>query len=297
MTPQMLPQTEMLRDESEGLDLRPDTEVLRLLLDAQKAALNGLDACLPDISKGAALMAETIRAGGRLYYAAAGSSGLMGLADGAEIPGTFGLSPDSIAICMAGGIPTGAEMPGHTEDDTRTAEIAAADLRPTDTVIAISASGTTPYPLTFAGIAKSRGAKTICIANNADAPLFEHADCAICLNTPPEVIAGSTRLGAATAQKAALNMLSTLMGVRLGHVHDGMMVNVVADNAKLRQRAEGIIRNITGATPQHAADALDRAEGNLKLAVLLAAGAATPAQASELLAASDGHLRPALNQI
>ncbi|MGV6847251.1 MAG: N-acetylmuramic acid 6-phosphate etherase [Marinibacterium sp.] len=297
MTPHMLPQTEMLRDESTGLDLRPDVEVLGHLLNAQKDALAGLDACLDDLSAGAALMVETIRSGGRLYYAAAGSSGLMGLADGAELPGTFGLPPASIVICMAGGIPTGADMPGHTEDDAEAAVAAAADLQPADTVIAISASGTTPYPLTFAQAAKAVGAHTICIANNPGATLFRHADCAICLNTPPEVIAGSTRLGAATAQKAALNMLSTLMGIRLGHVHDGMMVNVVADNAKLRQRAEGIIQNITDASPDQAASALKQADGNLKLGVLLAAGAATPAEAERLLIRTGGHLRPALDQI
>lgn len=297
MTPDKLPQTEMLRAEAKGLDLRPDAEILHHLLTAQSSALVGLEACLDALSVGAALMADTIRKGGRLYYVAAGSSGLMALADGAELSGTFGLSSESITICMAGGIPTGAVMPGHTEDDAEAAVAASADVRPADTVIAISASGTTPYPLTFARSAKAAGANTICIANNPDAPLFEYADCAISLNTPPEVIAGSTRMGAATAQKVALNMLSTLMGLRLGHVHDGMMVNVIADNSKLRERAESIIRNITGASPQKAANALDRADGNLKMAIMMAAGAASPAQAEQLLTRSGGHLRPALNQI
>ncbi len=293
----MLPQTEMLQDSANGLDLRPDAEILSCLLDAQRAALSGLDACMADISQGAALMADTIRKGGRLFYAAAGSSGLMGLADGAELPGTFGLSSDSIVICMAGGIPTGADMPGHTEDDADAALALAAGLGSTDTVLAISASGTTPYPLALARAARASGASTVCMANNAGAPLFDYADCAICLNTPPEVIAGSTRLGAGTAQKVALNMMSTLMGIRLGHVHDGMMVNVIADNQKLRQRALGIITNITGVAEPTARTALEQAGGNLKMAVLLAAGVPSSAQARDLLTQSEGHLRPVLDQL
>ena len=297
MSPQMLPQTEMLRDEAEGLDLRPDPDILVRLLDAQKAALNGLDNCIEDLSSGAAILAETIRNNGRIYYVAAGSSGLMGLADGAELPGTYGLSPESIAICMAGGVPTGAEMPGHTEDDAETARTATAKIKPGDSVIAISASGSTPYPVGFVQHARAAGARIICIANNKDALLFEHADCAIFLDTPPEMIAGSTRMGAATAQKVALNMMSTLMGIRLGHVHDGMMVNVIADNRKLRQRAEGIVQNITGASDRAASEALDQASGNLKQAVLLAAGATDLTQAKRLLDSAGGHLRPALAQI
>lgn len=293
----MLPQTEILRDEAVGLDLRPDPEILESLLDAQKAALDSVGGCLPAIAQGASILADTVRQGGRIYYAAAGSSGLMGLADGAELPGTFGLPQSAIAICMAGGIPTGAEMPGHTEDDTEAASIASAQLTSTDAVIAISASGSTPYPVQFSKAARQAGAKTVCIANNQNAQLFEFADCSIFLNTPPEIIAGSTRMGAATAQKAVLNMMSTLMGIRLGHVHDGMMVNVVADNQKLRRRAEGIIRKIVGVSEDAASQALARSSGNLKQAILLAAGAATPEQAEALLAHCDGQLRPALQQL
>ncbi|WP_300071421.1 N-acetylmuramic acid 6-phosphate etherase [uncultured Ruegeria sp.] len=293
----MLPQTEMLGEGTKGLDLRSDADVLACLLDAQKAALSGLDGCLAGLSQGAALLSNAIKSGGRIHYAAAGSSGLMGLADGAELPGTYGLSPESISISMAGGIPTGAEMPGHTEDDVDAAKVASAGVRSGDAVIAISASGSTPFPLDFVRHARSAGAKTICIANNNDAPLFEHADCAIFLNTPPELIAGSTRMGAATAQKVALNMMSTLMGIRLGHVHDGMMVNVVADNRKLRQRAEGIIKKIAGVSDAEASLALHKAAGNLKPAILLAAGATTVTQADQMLAQSGGHLRPALEQL
>jgi N-acetylmuramic acid 6-phosphate etherase len=293
----MLPQTEMLRDEVEGLDLRPDVDILGYLLEAQKAALRGLDGCLDALSEGAAILTDTVHRGGRIYYAAAGSSGMMGLADGAELSGTFGLSPESMAICMAGGIPQGAAMPGHTEDDETAAQTAAANVQQGDAVIAISASGSTPYAVEFARHARVQGAKVIGIANNAEASLFDYVDCAVHLNTPPEPIAGSTRLGAATAQKVALNMMSTLMGIRLGHVHDGMMINVIADNHKLRQRAEGIVGKIAGVSAEQASAALTQASGNVKQAILLAAGADSPDRAEALLAQSDGHLRPALKQL
>lgn len=293
----MLPQTEMLRDGVDGLDLRSDADILSYLLEAQKAALGGLDHCLDALSIGAAILTRTVQRRGRIFYAAAGSSGLMGLADGAELSGTYGLSPTSIAICMAGGVPSGPAMPGHTEDDETAAQSDSAAVRSGDAVIAISASGTTPYALSFVRNARTNGAKIICIANNANAPLFDLADCAIHLDTPPEPIAGSTRMGAATAQKVALNMMSTLMGIRLGHVHDGMMVNVIADNHKLRQRAEGIVEKIAGVSEDQASTALTRASGNVKQAILLAAGADNPNHAEALLTKSDGHLRPALKHL
>jgi N-acetylmuramic acid 6-phosphate etherase len=119
-------------------------------------------------------------------------------------------------------------------------------------------------------------------------------DVAICLPTPPEVIAGSTRMGAGTAQKIALNMLSTMMAVRLGHVHDGFMVNVIADNRKLRRRARGIVEAITGVPAAEATAALDASHGSVKPAILLAAGAGDLAQANQMLTTHKGHLRPAL---
>ena len=217
-------------------------------------------------------MADTIRGGGRLHYIAAGSSGLMAAADAQELGGTFSIPPDQLCIHMAGGLPTGAEMPGGTEDDTEGLEDALAGLAPTDTVIAASASGSTPFTLTGAEIAKERGARVIAIANNPGTPLLALADHAILLETPPEVLSGSTRMGAGTAQKIALNMLSTLMALDLGHVHDGMMVNLRADNIKLRARAAGIVSSIAGVSASQARSALQDARGDVKTAVLVASG-------------------------
>ena len=291
----MLPQTETLRDEARGLDTRPGPEILALLLHGQQSALGAIQTCLPQIDAAAALVAQALQTGGDIHYAAAGSSALMGLADGVELPGTFGIAPERIHIHMAGGVPVTAAMPGHTEDDVHAAEKAARGIKNGDVVIALSASGTTPYPIAFTRIAAASGARIVAIANNAGTPLLAQADCAIHLPTPPEVIAGSTRLGAATAQKAVLNMISTLMAMRLGHVHDGMMVNLIADNEKLRQRALGIVERIVpGAAPRQA---LDLAGGHVKEAVLIAAGAVTREQASALLNRTGGHLRPALAEL
>ena len=286
--------TEQMHDAARGLDARPPVEIAQILLDGQIAALESLHGTTDAIARGGQIMADAIRSGAQLVYAAAGSSGLMALADACELAGTFGLDPAKTHILMAGGLPRDAAMPGDTEDDTAEADAAARVIGAGDAVIVVSASGRTPYALTVARIARDRGARVIAIANNPGAPLFEGADVAICLPTPPEVIAGSTRMGAGTAQKAALNMMSTVMGVSLGHVHDGMMVNLRADNGKLRDRAARMVSEIAGIPADAARAALATSGGRVKPAVLLAAGAETVNEADTLLKAADGQLRAAL---
>jgi N-acetylmuramic acid 6-phosphate etherase len=288
--------TEAIHDAAEGLDARPAAEIASILLDGQLAALQAVRGALPALAEGSAAMARALASGGSLHYAAAGSSGLMAAADAMELAGTFGIDPARVFIHMAGGLPQDATMPGGTEDDAGAGAAAAARVAPGDTVLVVAASGSTPFALGFAEAARARGATTVCIANNAGASLFAHADVAVCLPTPPEVIAGSTRMGAGTAQKAALNILSTLMGVALGHVHDGMMVNVRADNAKLRARAAGIVARIAGVADGDAAAALDAAGGEVKPAVLIALGMERPA-ALRVLAETGGNLRAALARI
>ena len=172
-----------------------------------------------------------------------------------------------------------------------------ADLDADDTVIAVSASGTTPYTVAAVDIAREKGATVIGIANNADAPLLRKAHHAILLPTPAEVLSGSTRMGAGTAQKIALNMLSTLMAVELGHIHDGLMVNLRADNIKLRARAAGIVAQIARVEMAAAEAALDAADGVVKPATLIAAGGISPAEAAELLTQTHGNLRAALKRL
>lgn len=287
------PVTEHLHDLAQGLDALPHDVIAGHLLSAQAEALAAVSHATTQIAQAGQVMADALAGGGRLIYAAAGSSGLMAMADACELAGTYGTDPAAVSILMAGGLPQDAAMPGGTEDDEDEATRAAGIITAEDAVIVLSASGTTPYALRIAEIAKARGASVIAIANNAGVPLFAHASVAICLPTPPELIAGSTRMGAGTAQKVALNMMSTIMGVALGHVHDGMMVNVRADNAKLMGRAAGMVARIAKVSEAEARKHLAATGGAVKPAILQAAGA-TPARAEELLHRTRGHIRAAL---
>lgn len=287
-------QTEHLHGDAVGLDALPLLDVAQLLAKAQRDALRVVSAAADALARGGALMSDTIRNGGTIHYAAAGSSGLMAMADACELAGTFGIDPSQVNIHMAGGVPQDAAMPGGTEDDVEEARQAANAITTKDVVILLSASGSTPYVLEIAALARTSGAATICIANNAAAPLLDLADVAVCLPTPPEVLAGSTRLGAGTAQKVALNTMSTVMGVALGHVHDGMMVNARADNAKLRARAAGMVAMIAQVDDAKAHWCLDQTNGDVKSAIMLASGATDTNDAIARLARATGILRLAL---
>ena len=291
--------TEALHRSAEGLDIQPPHVVLSALADAQIEAAGAVRNSVPQIAAAAHLIADKLASGGRLIYAAAGSSGLMALADALELPGTYGIARDRIVILIAGGDEALHNLAGGPEDDTAEAEKAVADAGagPADCVIAISASGSTPYAVRALEVAKANGASTIAIANNKNAPLFNKADVAVLIETPPEVIAGSTRMGAGTAQKIALNMMSTLAAVHLGHVHDGYMINLTADNKKLRDRASRIVSAITGRGKDEAEALLERGGGQVKTAILLAAGAASADAARRLLDGTGQKLRPALSAI
>lgn len=288
--------TEAIHENAAGLDMQPPATVLRILADAQIEAAGSVLVALPAIAEAAALAAERLAGGGRIVYVGAGSSGLMAMADALELPGTYGIPLDRIVMLIAGGTQALVDLAGSPEDDGVEAarQIAAHEVSPADVVIAISASGSTPYAVGALEEARRRGAATIGIANNAGRPLVTLADVGIVLETPPEIIAGSTRMGAGTAQKIALNMLSTLAAIHLGHVHDGYMVNLLADNAKLRDRAARIVAAIAGGTRDAAAAWLEQTGGSVKPATLLAAGAKSVDDANRILARTGQKLRPAL---
>lgn len=288
--------TERLNPSSIGLDMLEADEILRRLLAGQIDAVRAVEASLSQISEGAELMADALRGGGRLVYAGAGSSSLMANADGMELAGTYGVDPQDVLLHMAGGIPTQADMPGDTEDSEAEGAAAGASTTARDVVIAVTASGRTPYALAFARAARANGSKIIAIANNRGAAIFALADVAICLPTPPEVIAGSTRMGAGSAQKVALNLMSTLMGIKLGQVHDGMMIGVVADNDKLRARAAGMVATIAGVDEKTAMTCLRAAGGAVKPAVLISCGASL-GEAQVILTETQGNLRAALARL
>ncbi len=295
----MTQRTETRDQRAVGIDIRQPIDALEMLLDGQIEAVKSVRSSLPHIEKLAEAAAETIEQGGRLFYAAAGSSGLMALADALEIPGTFGIPMTRIVILFAGGIDALKDMVGGVEDDVDQAklDVLAHKITSQDLLIALSASGTTPYALSALRTAKEAGARTAGIANNAGSALLNEADLPVLLATPPEVLAGSTRMGAGSAQKVALNMMSTLMAMKLGHVHDGYMVNVRADNAKLVRRSQTIVADIANCSMEDAGRYLDLAGGAVKSAVLLARGARDRLQAENLLERTGQRLRPALSEL
>ena len=291
--------TEALHRNAEGLDIQAPDAILSYLANAQIEAAKAVRGAIPAIAQAAEIIASRLNGGGKLAYAAAGSSGLMALADALELPGTFGIQRERIAILIAGGDAAFKTLAGGPEDDIdeASAAIANAGIGKGDCLIAISASGSTPYAVMALEEARRLGAATIAIANNKGTPLLRLADVAILLETPPELIAGSTRMGAGTAQKIALNMLSTLAAIHLGHVHDGYMVNLTADNIKLRDRAARIVAAISGRDRQDAARLLEKSGGVVKTAILLAAGAANADAAEKILEGTGQKLRPALSAI
>jgi N-acetylmuramic acid 6-phosphate etherase len=293
------PRTEEASERYRGIDTWSSEEVLSAIASAQRDAIEAVAAVVPALAAAGEAVAERLLRGGRFAYAGAGSSGLMAQVDAVELPGTYGIPAERVPVLLAGGPDALVVIPNGAEDDEASAESAvdALGLGPDDALIAIAASGRTPFPLAALRRARLRGALTLGMASNAGTPLLNEADHALLLATPPEVIAGSTRMNAGTAQKCALNMLSTLVGIRLGHVYDGLMVNVAADNAKLRQRALGIVARASGAERDAAASLLERASGNIKAAILLGKGAASLSEAEELLESRGGNVRAALGAL
>lgn len=291
--------TEARHEQAEGLDERPAVDVLKVLSAAQQQAAAAVDSALEDIAEAAKLATEALRTGGRLVYVGAGSSGLMGMADALELPGTYGIARDRIVILLAGGAASLEDLAGGYEDDEQLAvsDAERAGIGKGDCVICVTASGTTPYAIAIADYAREHEAKVVALANNPGAPLFAYADISVLLQTPPEVVSGSTRMGAGTAQKIAFNMLSTLVGIQLGHVHDGYMVNLKADNIKLKDRAARIVSGISGVGFDEAERLLEQSEGSVKAAVLISAGATDKAAAEAALNNSGQSLRRALKNL
>ena len=287
--------TETIDPRYRGLDTWNDAEILAAFLEGQTRAMGAVGLALPAIAAAARAIAERIEPNGRLVYAGAGSSGRQAALDGMELGSTFSWPAERIAFALAEGTSLNPGVKGSDEDDAPLAKRTMRDLKlgPADCVIAIAASGTTPFTLAAAETAKAMGALVIAIANNAGTPLFRLADHTILIETGAEVISGSTRMNAGTAQKATLGLLSSLLMTRLGHVHDGLMVSMRADCAKLEARAARIVAAIAGCTPEVAAAALAAAGNRIKPAVLVARGQ-TVEKATQILTQSGGSLRVAL---
>lgn len=278
----------------EGFDAWDNDRILTTLLAGQRRALDAVEKAIPSIAQAADAVAARLAAGGRLIYAGAGTSIRIAVQDGTELPATFGLNEERISYLIAGGRAAMFDTLAEAEDDAAQGEKDAAICSSRDALIAVAASGRTPYTIAVASAAKKAGCLVVAVVNNPSSRLAAASDIELLLDSGPEVITGSTRMGAGTAQKAALNLLSTLVNTRLGAVHDGLMVNVEAGNRKLVARAANIASAISHATIDEATQALRQSGGEVKPAVLLLMGAPDIAAAQKILSESGGNLRLAL---
>lgn len=277
------------------LDSWDSQTALAAIWESQLGALASIRPALPALAQVVEAALPGLRAGGRLVYAGAGTSIRIAVQDGTELGPTFNW-PDTRTLYLIAGGP-GALMHSveGAEDDTDAAraQVAQAALNAQDTVIGLAASGRTPFTIAALEAAQAAGALTVGIACNPDTALLQVARYGILLETGAEVVAGSTRMKAGTAQKVVLNMLSTQIMVRLGHVHDGLMVDMRPQNVKLRGRARDMVARIADVSPDAADAALAQTDWRIKPAVLVAKGD-TPAQAHAALQQAGGVLRRAL---
>jgi N-acetylmuramic acid 6-phosphate etherase len=287
--------TEGVDEAFAGIDGWPASRILAGLLDHQAEAIEAVRRALPDLEAAVEDAAPRLAAGGRLIYVGAGTSGRLGTQDGAELTPTFSWPRERCVFLMAGGDAAFTQSIEGAEDDAGAgaARMMALSPGPNDVAIAVAASGTTPFAIAAARAARSAGALAIGIACNRNAPLFAACDRPVLLATGPEAIAGSTRLKAGTAQKAALNLLSTTLMIRLGRVYRGLMVEMQARNEKLRGRALRMLMRIGDCGEDVARAALDATRGDLKCAILVVLDGVDPATAAARLDAAGGRVRAA----
>jgi N-acetylmuramic acid 6-phosphate etherase len=266
-----------LSDNAHGpgeYDLRSTAELVDLMNRQDTTVPAVVRSAAPAIERAVDAVVERLRDGGRLVYVGAGSSGRLAELDAFECVATFGVDEGEVVALVAGGLGASPLAAAAVEDDrdAGAADLASASPTTADVVIGVSASGRTPYVMGAIEAARAAGALTIVLVCVRDSELAELADQAIEVAVGPELLSGSTRLKAGTAQKIALNALSSLLMIRLGKVYAGLMVDVRATNEKLLQRAERILHRLTGCDGSDARDALKLAGGNLKIAALVLKG-------------------------
>lgn len=288
--------TETPSTQHPQLDLYPVEDLVAALVDDQAQALQAVKAASASISAAVEAMTPRIAAGGRLIYVGAGTSGRLGILDSVELFPTFSWPHERAVALLAGGLGAMFEAVEGAEDDLNKG---AADLRLlypnyNDVVLLVAASGTTPYVLGAMQSARTVGALRIGIANNAGTPLLAGADIGIWLDTGPEVISGSTRLKAGTAQKIVLNTLSSALMVRLHKVYGNLMVDMQATNVKLVERAVSLTMRVCGADADTARSALEACQYQIKTAILMLLKKHAAAEAQAMLDQHAGNLRAAL---
>ncbi|MDT0463586.1 N-acetylmuramic acid 6-phosphate etherase [Streptomyces gibsoniae] len=290
--------TEAFRPELAEIDRLPTLAIARIMNGEDATVPAAVAARLPQIATAIDAVAERMARGGRLVYAGAGTAGRLGVLDASECPPTFNTDPSQVVGLIAGGPGAMVTSVEGAEDSRELAAqgLDALGLTARDTVVGVSASGRTPYALGAVEHARAAGALTVGLSCNADSPLAAAADHGIEIVVGPELLTGSTRLKAGTAQKLVLNMISTITMIRLGKTYGNLMVDVRASNDKLRARSRRIVALATGADDKEIEEALAATDGEVKNAILTILGAVDGTTAARLLAESDGRLRTALEK-
>lgn len=288
--------TEAFRPDLAGIDRLPTLEIARVMNAEDATVPSAVAGQLEAVAAAVDAIAERMARGGRLVYAGAGTAGRLGVLDASECPPTFNTDPAQVVGLIAGG-PTALVTSVEGAEDS--AELAAGDLAALgltadDSVVGVSASGRTPYAIGAVEFARTRGALTVGLSCNAGSALAAAAEHGIEVVVGPELITGSTRLKAGTAQKLVLNLISTVTMIRLGKTYGNLMVDVRASNEKLRARSRRIVALATGASDAEIEAALTATDGEVKNAILVILGAVDGPTAAALLDASRGHLREAL---
>jgi len=284
--------TEAISAETHDLDTLSTDALVALLAREQRTALSALETAVPSLARAVDAIVERLRKGGTLHYAGAGSSGRLGMLDAAECPPTFGTPPSLVRAHIAGGAEALSRAVEGAEDDAAAGEAEARrGVQASDAVVGISASGGAPWVVAWIRTAREIGALTIALTSDASSALAAAAEMPIFMETGAEPIAGSTRLIAGTAQKLALNAISTATMVRLGKVYDNLMVDVVATNEKLHRRALRLVCLLADVDQSAAAALLESAGGSVKIAVVMSRRGLDAAAARALLDRQGDFLR------
>ena len=289
--------TESPNVASQGLDTKSALEIARIINQEDSKVAAAVKKALPEIAIVIDTVARSLRDGGRLIYVGAGSSGRISSLDASECPPTFSTAPAQVQYIMAGGPKALASASDVNEDSPEIGQRDIARRRPTrkDIIVGVSASGRTPYVVGAVEYARARGAKTACITCNEGTPLAEVSDTTIIAEVGPEVLSGSTRMKASTAQKMILNMITTGAMTRLGYVYDNLMVNVHMKNAKLVERGIRVLMNVCGIDRETAIRTIKSAGKSIPIAVVMLKAGVDKMEAVRRLAKSDGSVRLAID--
>ena len=290
--------TEQRNARSQGLDLLPAREILRIINREDATVAAAVARELPRIARAVDAIVRAIRSGGRLIYVGAGTSGRLATLDAAECPPTFGVPSRLVQAVVAGGRRALTHAVEGAEDSAAQGarDLGAIKITANDVVVGLAASGSTPYVVGALAHARRRRAFTVGVTSNPKSPLARIAAVNIAPRVGPEVIAGSTRMKAGTAQKMVLNMLSTAAMARLGHIYDNWMIGVALTNQKLRRRGRRILEQASGASVSDAERALRQAKHDLRVALVMLRTGADPVKARRRLEQAGGNLRTALGE-